>query len=162
MTFGKSIKFYSVFQWKSGHLRVFRENTVIPRKLTESNLFKGLFCQRCVKWPKGDIIDTFLVTFWQKVTRLGWFNEGYGTVFFRQEKSVKQSLFRSQDFRNSTTGCEDLPGAPESVRKSTKSDPFLSLSDQFCQLLTISMVKSSPFGKQLKYRSWDSCTKQSI
>ena len=76
VTFVLLTKFYSVFQWKSTLLMVFLENHVFLTFLVESNLFKGLFYQRCQKDTFQSLFSHFLLTFLQKVTGLGWFNEG--------------------------------------------------------------------------------------
>ena len=49
MRFGLLVEFYLENQWKSVMLGVFLENTDIPGKLYESNLFKGLFQGKCRK-----------------------------------------------------------------------------------------------------------------
>ena len=81
---------------------------------------------------------------------------------FRTEKCGKQSLSSVEDLKNSTTGCEDLTELARTVRKSMKSDPFMTLSAHSGQLLMISMGKSSPFEKEPENRFWDSVDKQSI
>ena len=77
-TFGKTLEFYLENQWKSMLVPVFPDSPVFPELLTESNLFKGLFYGKCQKVTFWWFYCHLLVTFWRKVTGLGWFDEGSG------------------------------------------------------------------------------------
>ena len=48
---------------------------------------------------------------------------------FRRGKVIKKTLFRSQDLKNSTTGCEEMAKAVKSCQKSIKMVTFPTLSD---------------------------------
>ena len=157
-----SAEFYSVSTCKSSWLVVFLENYGIPYFLGKSNLFKGLFCQRCEKGPFRCFSCHFPVTSWQLLARLGWFNEGYGIVLFRLEKYGKRSLFQAGSAKNSTTGCGVLSKAQKVTRKVTKKDQKVTLFHQNGQPLTISMGKSLPFDERPERPFWDSWWKQSI
>ena len=81
-----SAEFYLETQWKSMPAMVLLENHVFPSFLAKSNLFKGLFCQRWQKVTFWSLYGPFRDTFLQKVSRLGWFNEGFRSVFSDTEK----------------------------------------------------------------------------